>query len=375
MLGSVVGGLFKKTKYATTSFSTDQYGNVTTSTVGSNSATRNASSGAANSITQGLASIASALGATITGTPNITFGTYDGKYRVSTTGYTGKLKNGKPGVVDFGSDQQAAITFAIEQAVSRSVISGISAASVKIIQSGQDLQTAINKAITIESIPKQLLALTDPVRSAVQTINDTFKNTISILKEGGATAEQFAQAQQLYELQRENAIKQASQQAYGAIDDLITSLTAGSSSPLNKSQTLANARTALDPIAAQVRSGKLVDQNDLVSAVQDVLNGSRALNGSSTAYFSDYDSLLALLKQAKANAVGSSSNLPGSPFDTASVQTAITTGSGATVDAIRTQTQTLQKAIDNLSDAIFGANDNSGGGYQKNSSFGLLAGR
>src|SRR3546814_20817943 len=89
----------------------------------------------------------------------------------------------------------------------RGVITGISAASTRIIKSGQDLQKAIEKASIIESIPKRLMQLQDPTRYAITELNTEFKEMIAILKEGGATAQQFSYAQQLYELARDRALQ------------------------------------------------------------------------------------------------------------------------------------------------------------------------
>src|SRR3546814_9519943 len=53
---------------------------------------------------------------------------------------------------------------------------------------------------------------------------------IAILKEGGATAQQFSDAQKLYELERARAIEQTTSAIQGYIDEMI----GGQSSPLNK---------------------------------------------------------------------------------------------------------------------------------------------
>src|SRR3546814_19898331 len=89
----------------------------------------------------------------------------------------------------------------------RGVITGISAASTRIIKSGQDLQKAIEKASIIESIPKRLMQLQDPTRYAITELNTDFQEMIAILKEGGATAPQFSDAQQPSALQRPPAIQ------------------------------------------------------------------------------------------------------------------------------------------------------------------------
>src|SRR3546814_17905443 len=90
----------------------------------------------------------------------------------------------------------------------RGVITGISAASTRIIKSGQDLQKAIEKASIIESIPKRLMQLQDPTRYAITELNTEFKELIAIIKEGGATAQQFSAAQKTYEPKSTPAIGQ-----------------------------------------------------------------------------------------------------------------------------------------------------------------------
>src|SRR3546814_18045762 len=121
----------------------------------------------------------------------------------------------------------------------RGVITGISAASTRIIKSGQDLQKAIEKASIIESIPKRLMQLQDPTRYAITELNTEFKEMIAILKEGGATAQQFSDAQKLYELERARAIEQTTSAIQGYIDEM----TRGQSSPLNNGPGDRNATT------------------------------------------------------------------------------------------------------------------------------------
>src|SRR3546814_15867727 len=101
----------------------------------------------------------------------------------------------KKGAKEFDDDQKGAIAYAVQLMLQRGVITGISAASTRIIKSGQDLQKAIEKASIIESIPKRLMQLQDPTRYAITELNTEFKEKIAILKEGGATEQQFSDAQ------------------------------------------------------------------------------------------------------------------------------------------------------------------------------------
>ena len=51
---------------------------------------------------------------------------------------------------------------------------------------------AIEKAVTIESIPKLLKARLDPLGAAIDDLNAKWAKTIATLKEGGATTAQMA---------------------------------------------------------------------------------------------------------------------------------------------------------------------------------------
>ncbi len=236
------------------------------------------------------------------------------------------------------------------------MISGISQASVNILKSGQDLQKAITKAAAIEAIPKRLLALTNPVKSAVVTLNDEFATLISYLKEGGATAAQFAEAQNLYDLSRAEAIKQATSQAASAIDQFLKDMIGGSSSPLNKATIYDNAAADLEKFKSDISSGKVIDQNELLTAARNFQDASRSLNGSSTAFFDDFEALRALLSKARDNAGigGDVTTLPASPFASDStVADAIAALKSGSIAATQSQTDTLGAKLDLIADGIF----------------------
>lgn len=355
--GGLIGNLFKKTKYGTASVSMNEYGELTSGLIsGRGSGQKAAATGAAASVAEGLTSIAKSLGATISGAPGLTIGTYKDAYRVSTSGRTGKLKGKYSDVVDFGKDgEQEAIEFAIRYSIENAVLTGISQASINILKSGQDLEQAVEKAGIIESIPKRLMQIQDPVRYAITQLNTEFATMISYLKEGGATAEQFADAQKLYELERASAIEQAMEQAATAIDDFLKEMTGGSSSPYSKRTTYSNAASELQKFESEIAGGKAVDQTDLLNAARNFQDASRSLNGSSSAFFSDFEMLRSLLEKARDNAGLSTdvSTLPASPFSTdTTVQSAIAALQGATATATQAQTDTLANKLDQVIAAI-----------------------
>lgn len=310
MLGGVVGGLvgsaFKKAKYGTATITMDQFGALDSSiTSGRGSAQKAAATSAANGVIRSITDITSALGATISGIPNLTVGTYKDSYRVSTTGRTGKIKGKYADVVDFGKDgQEAAIAYAVQLSLERGVITGISQASINILKSGQDLQKAIEKATLIESIPKDLQKLTDPLGYAINEVNDKFAKIVAALKEGGASAEQMAQAQLLYNLEMADA-KASTNSAAQAMKDFLKSLNVGSSSPLSLRSQAETAQAMLDPYLAQINAGQTVNQEKYLAAAQTYLDVQRQIYGSTSKYFEAFD----MIQAATSKAIGTAENV------------------------------------------------------------------
>jgi len=360
LIGGTIGGLFKKTKQASSTIGTDQYGVLEgRSAVGTGSAAKAQADALGGSVASGLQSIAESLGAKI-GDFGVSIGYRPGHkagaYRVDTSG-SGKLT----GVQAFETEEEA-VNFAIQDAIKDGVLKGISAASQKILASGQNLSRALAKATAIESIPKRLLQITDPVKYAVSELNDEFTNLISYLKEGGASAAQFADAQKLYDLEREAAIKQATNQAADAINSFLKDMVGGASSPLNKRTTYDNAASELGKFKADIASGKAVDQNDLLAAARNFQDASRAIYGSSQSFFNDFESLRTLLTKARDNAGSTDiSTLPASPFtqdnSVASTIAGLSGGQRETTSAVQSGTDALVGKLNELIGAV-----NNGGG-------------
>ncbi len=360
IIGGTIGGLLKKIKFSTAQISLNQFGEA----VGGQGSGRGgdeikAATGAASSVASGVNAIADQLGAKIDQLPAVTVGMWDGKYRVALTNTTKPLHSNNFGsdiLKDFGQDQGAAIEYAVRYVLGNAVVTGISQASQRILKSGQDLQRAIEKALLIESVPKRLLAMTDPVRAAVTDLNTEFQHIIDALNEGGATAEQYAQAQQLYDLERARTIAEAQKAASSAIQNYLDEMNAGSSSPLNKATVYQNAKGNLDKLNADVQAGKFVDQDDLVQAAKNFQDASRGLFGSSQDFFTDFDMLEAILRKAVVNTgvidSSGSGTLPGSPFTSQAVQDAIGNGASAQIGAINNQTDTLNETLQAILSAI-----------------------
>lgn len=152
LLGGTIGGLFIKPKFGTASISN----NDDKATVGGNNAeVKKAAGGLAASVQSGIKQIGQQLGAEL-GSYKVSIGTFDGKYRVSTTGFTGSLDNKKAkgqGLVDFGKDGQAeAISYAIADAIKDGAVKGLSAAVQKALTSTTDIEEGLSQALKVQNL-------------------------------------------------------------------------------------------------------------------------------------------------------------------------------------------------------------------------------
>ena len=309
IVGSVVGGLFKKTKTGSASITSID---GAASLSGNSGSYKKEAGGLASNVQGGLARIAEALGGE-TGDFAVSIGKRKKSYVVDPTGQ-GRTKGS--GVLKF-EDANEAAQAAILNALEDGAITGIREGSKRLLKAGQDLDTALSKALKFENVFRRLKAREDPIGAAVEDVNREFKDLINVFNQAGASAEEFAQLEKLYGLERADAIEAATRGSVERLQQFIDQALGGSDSPLDRSTVYANARGALSTFEADIKAGKLVDQDKFLEAVDNFDSASRELNGSRQSYFADFDYLLALVGQAKNNVNGASTStgLPASPFD------------------------------------------------------------
>ena len=354
IVGSVIGGLFKKTTQASSTLTFGSDGLAAGTAKGNGTAEKAAASASASSVVGSLNRIAESLGGTVTGAGSVSIGYRpghkDGAYRVDTTGQ-GKLT----GVLAFATEEEA-VRAAIADALSDGVIGGISAASKRILAAGGDLEKALSKALMIEAVPKDLKAMLDPVGAAIDELNAKFQKTVDALKEGGASAEQMAQAQQLYDLQLAQ-VKNSTASASATLKEFVASMKMGSSSPYSLRDQEQAAKAALQPFLAQISAGQSIDQGKYQSAAQAFLDIERQLYGSTQAYFDQLDAVQAATNKAistidNATPIGGSVE---SPFAKATADAAAATAAG-----VKTANEMAQDTNDLLARLVAAAEANGG---------------
>jgi len=293
VVGNLVASLFGGTKKGVATIGFDQYGELGVTSTGGNSKKRiGAASDAANSVIAALQQIADAVGGDLTGTPSVSIAMRNKSWRVDTSG-TGQTQKKDSTVVDFGKDQEAAIRFAISDALADGVIAGISDASKRILASGRQLEQAIEKVVLIESIPKLLKQRLDPLGAAIDELNERWEAVWEALREGAASAEQMAEAQQLYNLELQEVKDQlggvsgALNSSSESLRQFLQSLQFGPSSPYSLDYQHAAAEKALKPHLDAIKKGEPIDQQAYLQAAGAYLDVSRQLYGSTPQFFSE----------------------------------------------------------------------------------------
>lgn len=325
LLGGLVGGLFGKST---------PMGSTVVSGVAQNpvvAGTRDAGvvdslTGMSKGLQQNIQRIADQLGAEV-GQFAVSFGQRGSYYRVAgtaTSAVGNKHPHKTPGIqlLYDGQDPETAMRLAVLNALQDGAIKGVREGTQRLLKSADDLETGLTKALTFEQAFKDLKRYTDPVGAALDEVNLKFKQLVAIAKEAGATDDEMRQLEELYKLQREEAVSAAGV-ASEALKDFLQSLKAGSNSPLSLREQQANARAALDPFIADITAGKNVDTTAFQQAAQTFLQIERDINGSTKAYFAQYDMITRLTEQAIAAIDNQNANTgddEGNPFEKAIAQ-------------------------------------------------------
>lgn len=302
-LGSVVGGLFKKTAKVYTTVGTDASGNV--STVVSESQGKNergrrlANEDNAIALIDSLQEIARSFGGSLATNFQIgNIGSKEKKFLFDPT-------PGTKADAQFFDTQEEAIKAAIMSAIDRGIIQGIRESTKRLIAAGGDLEKQLEKAVTFENVFKELKSYTDPVGAAIDELNGQFNELRQIFAEAGATAEEYAQLEQLYQFKKAEAIEQFSKAASSALQDLLKELTYAGDTGLSLRTREANARSAFTPLANVIRSGGAVDQEEFADVARDYLSIARELYGSTQPYFNLLNEITGLTAKGIQNAGGS----------------------------------------------------------------------
>lgn len=278
--GGLIGGLFKKKSYGTANITMGDDGYLDSETKGNKAAYKAAATGAAGSVISGLDTIAEQLGGTISGDPNVSIGQYKGKWRVSTIGRTGKLKGGsnRRDIHDFGKEgEEEAITFAIQTALKQGVLTGVTDFSKRLLSAAKDIDRAVNLATKYENIVKGLARIDDPIGAPLKELNDEFKKLRDEMVANKATAEELANVDRYYMVQRENMLKDQLSSLKSFRDKLM-----GEGSGLSTKSRLDSKLAEFANYETALSQGKSVDTAAMTTLGSDIWDMTKDIYGTAT---------------------------------------------------------------------------------------------
>jgi hypothetical protein len=270
-----------------------------TSVVGNRSSLREAAGDLGSGVNDVIANVARQLGGRIGAVANgVSIGVRDGDFRVDPTGRgTTRVKGG---AIDFGDDQEAAVRYAAQLLIERGVIAGIKASEQRLLQAGKTLEEGLRDVLDFRSVFDRLRAIRDPVGFAVEQLNREFERLIDLFTRAGASAEEFNDLRDLYDLERARAIEDANSRIIGSLQKLLNDLTIGDSG-LSLRTRRANALDQFNGLASRVQAGDTTAFDDFADISKQLLEIERQLFGSTQSYFDRLAQITSLTQQAVAD--------------------------------------------------------------------------
>ena len=222
IIGSIAGGLIGQALKPT------KRGSATITSVDGDASSRGndqeriqASLGLAGSVQQRLRQIAEEFDAEI-GSFAVSIGQRGKNFRVDTSG-SGKTKT-KRGAIDFGQDEEAAVAFALRDAISDGAIKGLSAAIQKALNSNPDVDKSIKEALKVRDVEELLDGIGGKIRKEVRDFDRQADERLRIAREYGFD---ILEIERINAEERSKLIESILEDRVGALQDLLNDLVFG----------------------------------------------------------------------------------------------------------------------------------------------------
>lgn len=222
IIGSIAGGLIGEALKPT------KRGSATITSVDGDASSRGndqeriqASLGLAGSVQQRLRQIAEEFDAEI-GSFAVSIGQRGKNFRVDTSG-SGKTKT-RRGAIDFGPDEEAAVAFALRDAISDGAIKGLSAAIQKALNSNPDVDKAIKEALKVRDVEELLDGIGGKIRKVVRDFDRQADERLRIAREYGFD---ILEIERINAEERSKLIESILEDRVGALQDLLNDLVFG----------------------------------------------------------------------------------------------------------------------------------------------------
>jgi hypothetical protein len=211
-------GLLKSTKRGSATI-TSVDGNATSR--GNSQERIQASLGLAGGVQEQLRQIAQEFDADI-GNFAVSIGQRGKNFRVDTSG-SGKTKT-KRGAIDFGQDEEAAVAFALRDAISDGAIKGLSAAIQKALNSNPDVDRAIKEALKVRDVEELLEGIGGKIQREVRDFDRQADERLRIARDYGFD---IIEIERINAEERSKLIESILEDRVGALQDLLNDLVFG----------------------------------------------------------------------------------------------------------------------------------------------------
>ena len=349
VIGGLLGGMFKKTKWGRVNLTSGGF-----TTEGNSGKSEEAATGAGDSFMESLQNIADELGGSVGDFGAITLGVRHGDWRVNTGGTSLKKKNGAK---DFDDDQEAAIKYAIMEAIERGAIAGIRESTNRLLKAGDDLDRALQDALDWENAFRELKRYKDPLGAALDDLDKEFEKLIDLAEKAGASSEEWAQLEELYGIKQAEVFERIKDEMLGSLQGLLDDLTIGDNG-FSLRDRRAAAMTDYNDLAARVSAGDSTAYDEYAQAARELLDIEREMYGSQQSYFDRLNEVTDLTRTriaAEGNVFSIAENRD-SPFDsTGAVRDAVTSQTGelaSRLDAVNQNLGSTNARLDAIATAI-----------------------
>lgn len=181
--------------------------------------------GPGQNIQDSLVNIAQQLGGAL-GAFSVAIGTFDGDIRVNTNGQVSgnSLNRRTPGTFDFNDDMQAAMNFAIMDAIKDGAITGLSAAVQKALRSSPDIDRALREALKVNDLETALAGVGGQFDKIFRAFEQSAADRVRIAKTYGLD---LVKTEELNDKERQKVFDDALTSRIGDLKNLLDSINFG----------------------------------------------------------------------------------------------------------------------------------------------------
>lgn len=247
IIGSVVGGLFKKTKTGTATIGNVNGQAGVTGTAGNSSGLKKVAEGLAGAVGDSLGQIADSLGGQI-GNFSVSIGQRNKKFVVDPTGQ-GRTKGS--GVQKFKTEEEAQAA-ALQEAIGQGAIAGISAAVSRALKSSSDVSKAVKEALKVQEVENLINGLGGTLERQFRAFEAQAKERVRIATQYGFDVTKI---EKINAEERVKLVDELLTSRIGALQDLLKEFNTGDLFEGDAKQRRAAILAEITKARAQVDSG------------------------------------------------------------------------------------------------------------------------